>query len=132
MTHQELIWIITGALIALAFISKATCDTLDFHFENSIFNTPNRIHFFGPSSWSNCYKNNNVLSGPKFLGSTTCFIWLTSGWHLFDFIRSISLIAAIFINVYGTFTEALLYGFVMFMVGSLIFELFYSKLLKKK
>jgi len=30
------------------------------------------------------YKDEDPLKGPKFVGSTTIFVWTTDGWHLFQ------------------------------------------------
>ncbi len=68
---------------ALAGVCNGVMDTLQFHFGSSIF-TGKKALFWDPKiSWRNKYKNGDPQQGPRFIGSTTIFVALTDGWHLF-------------------------------------------------
>ena len=55
--------------------------------------------FFDPEySWRLKYKNNDPANGPSFWGSTTFFVALTDGWHLFQSIFLTSILLVISIN----------------------------------
>jgi len=87
-------YMIVGILIAIAAISKAIQDKIQFHFDRSIFK--NLGVFWNPSeSWKRKYKNNDPIQGPAFLGSTTIFVSLTDAWHLFGLVRNFSLVLSI-------------------------------------
>ena len=120
-------------LIILGFIFKAICDTLKFHFTTSIFNRPKLQKWWGPSSWTNCYKDHNYTKGPKFFGSTTVFIMFMDAWHFFDFFRSIAFISAFTVCMFHQSIWAYLISTaIIFVVGSAVFELLYGFLFKKK
>lgn len=82
--------------VSLAGIAKAICDTLQFHYNKSVF--PLGSYFWNPTqSWKNKYKDFIPEHGPKFFGSTTFLVFCTDGWHLFQMIAHVLLIAAIVI-----------------------------------
>lgn len=59
-------------------------DTLEFHYDESIF-WKHDDSFMDPSvSWINKYKSNTDLT-PRFFGSTTFLVFITDGWHLAQF-----------------------------------------------
>ncbi|WP_125077717.1 hypothetical protein [Rufibacter latericius] len=71
-------------------------DTLAHHFEQSIFcktaNQPgaswNKYQFWNPQiSWSAKWKNGDPKQGEAFPLSSTVLVFLTDGWHLFNFIQ---------------------------------------------
>ena len=83
-------------LMALAGVCKAVMDTLQFHFDKSIFQGGKTTFFFDPRfSWLNKYKNTDPNQGEKFFGSTTIFVAFTDAWHLFGMINSFLICAAI-------------------------------------
>jgi len=128
----ERYYILSFSLIILGFIFKAICDNIKFHWHSSIFNKPKLENWWGPSSWTNCYKNHDYNLGPKFFGSTTAFIMITSAWHCFDFLRSIAFISAFTCWAFGyNFWIYLSATILTFIAGSGIFELFYSEIFKK-
>lgn len=85
-----LFFILSGAF-------EAVMDTLQFHYDNSIFVKLSNETFWNPQeSWVNKYKNNDPKMGEKFLGSTTIFVGLTDAWHLFKLFRNLSIFIGIF------------------------------------
>lgn len=78
--------IVTLTCWILAAICNATMDTLSFKYKKSIFKEWNP-DFWNPSrSWRNKYKNGMEEDGAKFFGSTTFLVFITDGWHLFQFL----------------------------------------------
>jgi hypothetical protein len=83
-------FLIMAALILLAGAANAVMDSLQFHYEKSIFPLgPNdkllgkKRHWWDPRvSWRNKYKDGISSRGPAFLGSTTVFVSITDAWHL--------------------------------------------------
>ena len=72
-------------------LSEAVMDTLQFHYYKSPFAKYNH-QFWNPQlSWRNKYKKGDPSLGPKFPGSTTIFVSLTDGWHLFKLLRNLFL-----------------------------------------
>jgi hypothetical protein len=68
----------------LAASCNSIMDTLQFRYNNSFWSKFNP-HFWNPKlSWRNKWGKN--LSTPKFWGSTTFLVFLTDGWHLFQFL----------------------------------------------
>jgi hypothetical protein len=123
--------ILSLGLIILGFIFKAICDNLKFHWPISIFNRPKLERWWGPSSWTNCYKDHDYTLGPKFFGSTTFLIMFTSAWHFFDFLRSIAFISAFTSYAFIHFWIYLVITFVIFTMGSITFEGLYGEVFRK-
>lgn len=121
--------IITSIFIFIAALSKSICDTLADHYSTSIFQRFSFRFWDKNMSWKNKYKDETPYQ-EKFLGSTTFFVWLTDGWHLFDFIRIISYILAIVF--YSEMASILVDFFVLISIHQIIFELFYSFILRIK
>lgn len=85
--------ILTGLiLISLAGIAEGIMDKLQFHYDRSWFKGKND-NFWNPLvSWMNKYSNEHFIQRkPKFLGSTTIFVFVTDGWHLMKFCRNLFL-----------------------------------------
>ena len=84
--------VIIGLILTIfAGLSEAIMDTLQFHFYKSPFSKYNH-QFWNPQlSWRNKYKKGDPSLGPKFPGSTTIFVSLTDGWHLFKLFRNLFL-----------------------------------------
>ena len=122
-----MIWqyIVIGILILIAGISKAIQDTLEFHFDTSVFK--NLGNFWNPAtSWKNKYKNGDPKQGEAFLGSTTIFVSLTDAWHLFGLFRDFSLVGGFAIAALNPW---LLLGYILFF-GS--FHIFFTWVFPKK
>lgn len=107
--------------IVLASICKAIKDTLDFHYNTSIFSNCNARYFYPTISWQNKYKED--LKTPKFFGSTTFLVFLTDAWHLFDFLQTIFFIVAIV--VYSKIVFCIVDIYILYCIFSICFELFY-------
>jgi hypothetical protein len=79
-------------IIFISGFSEGLMDLLQFHYHSSIIKNFKNNIFWDPSiSWKNKYKNGDPNYGEKFLFSTTLFVSLTDGWHLFKLIKNISI-----------------------------------------
>ena len=72
------------AIVSLLLVTFGLCnaimDTLQFHFDKSMFPDTN---FWNPKkSWKNKYKNGDANQGEKFPFSTTLLVFTTDAWHL--------------------------------------------------
>lgn len=89
-----LITILAILFIVLSSISEAIMDTVQFHYEKSIFKfNPDKYNplFWDASiSWKNKYKENSMTE-EKFYGSKTIFVFTTDAWHFFKFLRNLFL-----------------------------------------
>ncbi|NPV13271.1 MAG: hypothetical protein HPY57_16040 [Ignavibacteria bacterium] len=126
--------ILTIFFILIAGIFKAIMDTLQFHFDKSIFINNNK-NWWNPSiSWKNKYKNNDPKQGPKFFGSTTFLVSLTDAWHFFQmlFLTSIFLGLVFYIPFFSV-SYTWIFDFVIYrIIFSSSFNLFYDYLLRSK
>lgn len=114
---------------------KAVSDTLQFHYHGSVFNKEDMRQFWNPVvSWRNKYLHGMKEYGPKFWGSTTWFVWITDGWHLFQSLGvlswTISLIAICNIDLDWYWFIAIVSVFRL--LRGATFQLFYNKILYKK
>jgi len=125
--------------IIIAGISKSIMDTVDFHFNQSIFNNIKnkkwRNWFNESEGWKNKYKDRDPKKGPAFPGSTTIFVFITDAWHFFQMI----MLSSLFISMTLCLTISLSlqwYWFILIFFAlkslmTLTFELFYSKVWRK-
>ncbi|PHN00663.1 hypothetical protein [Flavilitoribacter nigricans] len=82
------------SLVIIAGIANGVMDTLQFHYGKSVFPQGPEETFLGGShqfwhpdlSWRNKYQDGDPDKGPAFFLSTTALVFLTDGWHLFQFI----------------------------------------------
>jgi hypothetical protein len=72
-------------LLSISGICKAVMDTLQFHYDNSIFTLYNfNNQFWNPKfSWRNKYSKHSQTV-ERFPLSTTIFVFITDAWHLFQ------------------------------------------------
>lgn len=85
--HRRGMIVLILALLFLAGGCKAVMDTLQFHYGNSVFAGAQHPQFWNPRlSWTNKYQDGNPAQGAAYPGSTTCLVFLTDGWHLFQFL----------------------------------------------
>lgn len=105
-------------MIFISGFSEGIMDLLQFHFYSSKFKKYNNDFWNPLISWKNKWKDGNPLNGPKFTGSSSFFVFLTDGWHLFKMIRNI----LIFIGLLGL-------GFVIHNFYYLIFFFILSRLI---
>ena len=80
-------YVITGTLVFLAGACDGVNQALQYQYDpfKKVFPNAND-QFWKPSmSGANKYKNGDPSQGAKFPGSTTCFVFLTDGYHLTRF-----------------------------------------------
>lgn len=76
------------------------------------------------TGWRNKWKLGQPANGPAFPGSTTVFVWVTDGWHLFQMIFHTCWQMAIAIH-----TDKWLIAFITIkVVFSVCFEIIYSRI----
>lgn len=82
-------------LIFLSGMFEGVMDTLSFRYMRFELKHPKaKDKFWNPEySWLNKY---NSQMKPKFIGSTTVFVFVTDGWHLFKWLRNIALFASFY------------------------------------
>lgn len=116
-------------LVILAAICKAIRDTIDFHYDDSLFVKCKNQQWWNPAiSWKNKYKED--LKTPKFFGSTTFLVYTTDAWHCFDFLNMILLFIVITINAlfFCMVGEGILIGIFLILVYCIEFELVFRAL----
>lgn len=89
MAQVILLCVILVVLYTVAIISKAVMDTVDFHFERSIFMSLDRkvrMWWNQSEGWKNKYKDRDPSKGRAFPGSLTWLVWVTDAWHFFQMI----------------------------------------------
>ncbi len=121
--------ILTIILLIVSFAAKAVKDTLQFHFNSSIFTDLNKRYWDPKGSWMNKYDKKDMFK-PRFWGSTHIFSFLTDGWHLFQFIMLNSIFLSLAINIEE-------YQWIINFIGirviyAIVFNLFFDKILIKK
>lgn len=115
--------------IIVAAISKAVRDTLSHHFENSIFSELNP-NFWNPViSGANKWKGGKEENGEKFFLSSTLFVGITEGWHVFESLNTFFIFLGVGLSGYsygilGIITARVLYG--------IIFTIAYKEFKRKK
>jgi len=109
-------YITSITLLFISGISKAICDTSAINGKADKLSKLDIFWWRKSISSNNKYKNRDKAQGEAFLGSTTIFVIFTDAWHLFDFVRDLSLaIAMIFIPDWW-------WVFVVFLIKQTIFE----------
>jgi hypothetical protein len=134
----EIIYITLAVLfISISAISEAVMDKLQFHWSKTIFAiNPDKYKplFWNPKlSWENKYKDAETLE-PKFLGSTTLFVFTTDAWHLFKFFKNTSIFLALFfiLLIFKSFLFSAIFTISVRILYGGAFVLFYNKLLEFK
>lgn len=119
-------YIVVAILIVVSAICKGIQDTLQFHFETSVFK--NLGDYWNPlKSWKRKYKNGDPKQGEAFLGSTSIFVSLTDAWHLFGLIRDFSVIT-IAISI-ASLNPWFLLGYIIYFSA---FHVMFTWILRKK
>lgn len=126
--------------LSLAAICNAIMDSILFHWDKSIFKGSKLEWWANPEvSYKNKWKNHsNSEDGEKFPGSSTIFVFITDLWHFAQsFMITFFVLGVLFYDsivvIKGYPLVSLLIDFVILKgVFSLTFELFWSKILKKK
>ncbi|HSI82338.1 MAG TPA: hypothetical protein VK970_01070 [Candidatus Methylacidiphilales bacterium] len=87
------------AMAVLASICNAAMDKISFHYDSSVFASPQLLPYRGwldpRLSWRNKWRNGNRAEGEAFLLSSTAFVFVTDAWHLLKGIAKASLILAL-------------------------------------
>ena len=119
--------------VVAASISEAIMDTLQFHYERSIFKfNPvkyNQLFWDASISWVNKWKDETYKT-EKFLGSSTIFVFTTDAWHFFKFLRNLFLFIGLPLLGIGSINIIIAVVIARILYG-LVFTLFFSKLLLK-
>lgn len=134
--------IIAILFFALAGLCKGIMDTLWFHYGTSVFADKKALYWDPKISWRNKYKNGDSKQGARFPGSTTIFVGLTDGWHLFQLFNLACHRSALVVlgTIFFTFSDAfwtntaswMVVWIALIFVHSAGFYLTYSVLAKKK
>lgn len=128
-------------LFCISGVCKAIMDTLQFHFDESIFRDLNSKFWNPEISWKNKYypiesveQANNSLKlkyiRKKWFNLIPIPVFLTDAWHLFQsiFLNSISISISLSINI----TDNVFIDFIIIRgIIGLSFWLFYDKILIK-
>ena len=123
-------------LIGLSGFAKSITDTIQHHHSQSVFKNMN--NWWRKEAWRNAWRNGDKSQGERFFGSSTVLAWLTSAWHCFDMINTLSLIVCIPLSVVYfycitiTITQFILSIIFASVWFGIIFELFYKFILIKK
>lgn len=124
------IWqiIVISILLFISAVAKSIMDKISFHYSTSIFPKLTKAeNFWNPQfSWRNKYKNGDPKQGEKFLGSSTIFVSLLDGWHLFGLIRDFSVIICFTIITLNP------YYLLIYPLYRLVFHIFFTFVLTKK
>ena len=114
----------------LFFVFDSFMDILQYRFDQSFFASLDN-QFWNPKfSWMNKWKDGCPKFGPRFLGSTTVFVFLTDGWHLMKWFRNRALDIALFIiltRIFDGFWLSFIITALIAIIRSTAFEIFYSK-----
>ena len=133
----------TLILVLIAGISNAMMDTLKNQWPVSRWSGLPFTHWWfrwsGPSSWHNKWKNGIRSEGPRFFLSSTALVFLTDGWHFFQFLWGTCFVLAIvFYEPIGIFIHWLpswlpiwVTDFIILKsVYLILFNLFYEKIFR--
>lgn len=114
--------------VLIAGAAEGIMDSLQFHFERSIFSIfKNRLFWDPKISWRNKWKDGDPDLGERFRFSSTLFVGLTDAWHLFKTVRNLLLFISIPIGSYQFDQIGWLIGFALItrLVYGLGFKLTY-------
>jgi len=129
-----LITILAILFIVLASISEAIMDTVQFHYEKSIFKFDpdkyNPLFWDASISWKNKYKENSMTE-EKFYGSKTIFVFTTDAWHFFKFLRNLFLFIGLPLLGIG-YLNIIIAVVIARIIYGLVFTFFFDKVLIKK
>ena len=125
-------------LVLLAGIADGTKETLQFHYNASIFAMRTNQQYWNPKiSWLNKYKDITIDKTPKFFGASTFLVWTTDAYHLFKSIYYLCFRLAVLLAIMITYKYyfrkrlldlALIYS-ALFLIQAAGFHLMYSWLL---
>ena len=108
----------------LACVCNAIMDILSTRYDVSIFgNFSNQLFWDWRISWRNKWKVGDKSNGEKYLFSSSIFVFLTDGWHLFKALMLMFLILSIYfyVPIFGILDIPL-----FFISWGITFELLYN------
>ena len=108
----------------LACVCNAIMDILSTRYDVSIFgNFSNQLFWDWRISWRNKWKLGDKSNGEKYLFSSSIFVFLTDGWHLFKALMLMFLILSIYfyVPIFGILDIPL-----FFISWGITFELLYN------
>jgi len=119
----------------LAFIFIAVSDTIKFHWSTSIFykiKNKKLNNWLNPDNYIYMYKNGDIYTRKEaFWGSSRWFAFLVDGWHMFKMLTINSFILSLTMySGYKSYFCIILDTFIIYVIYGLVFELFFSKILK--
>jgi hypothetical protein len=120
--------------LSLAAICNAVMDTLQFHFETSVFSELNKNYWNPNISWKNKYVNGDTKLGRiKILWIFDKPVILTDAWHLFKSLMITFLFLSIFtFNIKLNYWYTILILFVVYkVIWGIYFEAFYKLILRR-
>jgi len=120
--------------LVLAAISNSVMDTLQFHFETSVFSELNKNYWNPNISWRNKYINGDTKLGRiKILWIFDKPVLLTDAWHLFKSLMITFLFLSIFtFNIKLNYWYTILILFVVYkVIWGIYFEAFYKFILRR-
>jgi len=114
----------------LFFVFDSFMDILQYRFDQSFFASLDN-QFWNPKfSWMNKWRDGCPKFGPRFLGSTTVFVFLTDGWHLMKWFRNrmldFILFSVLFIP-YQNFYFSLIITIIVSSLSKVLFEILFSQ-----
>lgn len=119
-----MIWI-GFILIFLSGLFESVMDTLQFHYDVSIFKKLiNQRYWYPVFSWMNKWKNGDPKQGERFLGSSTIFVGLTDAWHTFKLLHNLTIFLGLFFIAISQAT--ILWMIFYYIIARIIFGLSFS------
>ena len=120
---------ITLIIISLIFATlSGFCKAImDLSEQSDLKFTPT-IFWIKNQSWKNKWKGGLRKNGEKFFGSSSWFVALTDGWHLFKSLMLLCLVSAavLYTPLFPEYTYRLLEIFILHTWFGIIFELFFG------
>jgi hypothetical protein len=112
-------------LIFLSGLFESVMDTLQFHYDVSIFKKLiNQRYWYPGFSWMNKWKNGDPKQGERFLGSSTIFVGLTDAWHTFKLLHNLTIFLGLFFIAISQVT--ILWMIFYYIIARIIFGLSFS------
>ena len=127
------IYSIIGTCLLISASGKAVMDSIRSCICTTVFRKWEGNKWIDPAvSWLNKYKNNDPKQGPKFIGSTTVFVFVTDLWHFsqFIFLRFFFSIPILYSFCHPIISWVVDY-FIMSVIFGILFEVIYKILCKK-
>ena len=129
LANNILVLLGMALLIVLAGMFKAIMDTLQFHYDSSIFKNAKKQDWWNPIiSWN----SKNTLSNNPFLKwlLRNPLVFVTDAWHLFGFFYMLCWIGVVSINIIAPMTFEWYWGLLislsLWVIHSTSFHIFFT------